>query len=115
MELYETGTRICFSIKPRALFASAFLILLVLFRVGLPQPVSAQQSDASDPLLNIPVNRVQVVENLVRMNIERAQALHAYQVTETYRLTYHGFLGTRNAEMVVDAKYQSPGTETFTI
>ncbi|MGO8720218.1 MAG: hypothetical protein ACLQMO_13545 [Acidobacteriaceae bacterium] len=49
------------------------------------------------------------------MNLERAQALHAYQVTETYRLAYRGFPGARNAEMTVDAKYQSPGTKIFTI
>jgi hypothetical protein len=49
------------------------------------------------------------------MNLERAQALHAYQVTETYRLAYRGFPGARNAEMVVGVKYQLPGTKTFTI
>jgi hypothetical protein len=95
--------------------SSAFLILLVLFWVGLPQRARAQQSCASVPVVNIPLGGEQVVENLVGMNLERAQALHAYHVSETYRLKYRGFLGARNAEMVVDAKYQSPGTETFTI
>jgi hypothetical protein len=57
----------------------------------------------------------QVVANLVRMNIERSQALHAYHGTRIYRVNYHGFPGTRSAEMVVDVKYQSPGTKEFTI
>ncbi len=115
MKLYETGIRPCSSIKLRAVFASVFLILLVQFWVGLPQRASAQQSCASVPLVNAPFGGEQIVENLVGMNLERAQALHAFQVSETYRLKYRGFLGTRHAEMVVDAKYQSPGTETFTI
>ena len=95
--------------------SSVFLILLVQFWVGLPQRASAQQSCASVPVVNIPLGGEQVVENLVGMNLARAQALHAYHVSETYRLKYRGFLGARNAEMVVDAKYQSPGKETFTI
>jgi len=49
------------------------------------------------------------------MNLERAQALHAYHGTRIYRVEYRGFPGTRNAEMVVDVKYQSPGTKEFTI
>src|ERR1035437_1980501 len=95
--------------------SSVFLILLVQFWIGLPQRASAQQSCASVPVVNIPLGGEQVVENLVGMNLARAQALHAYHVSETYRLKYRGFLGARNAEMVVDAKYQSPGKETFTI
>jgi len=50
-----------------------------------------------------------------RMNIERAQALHAYHGTRIYRVEYRGFPGTRSAEMVVDVKYQSPGMKEFTI
>jgi hypothetical protein len=91
------------------------MILLVLFYIGQSQPVNAQQSCASIAVATIPLTGEQVVENLVGMNLERARALHGYQVTETYGLKYRGFLGTRNAEMVLDAKYQSPGTETFTI
>jgi hypothetical protein len=55
------------------------------------------------------------VKNVVSMNRERFAALHGYRVTEAYHLEYHGFLGTREASMVVDATYQSPGTETFAV
>ena len=57
----------------------------------------------------------EVIDNLVRRNLERAQAMGAYQATRVYRLEYHGFLGSRRAEMAVDVKYQSPGTKEFTI
>lgn len=57
----------------------------------------------------------QVVETLVQRNLERARTLTAYQGVRTYRLDYHGFPGSRNAEMVVDVKYQSPGTKEFTV
>ncbi|MGB7620732.1 MAG: hypothetical protein WBN92_00115, partial [Terriglobia bacterium] len=93
-------------------FRLASLIWLLLILVGLRQPGFAQPSD---PLSPAPLNAGQVVQNLVRMNLERAQALRAYQGTRIYRLEYHGFPGTRSAEMVVDVKYQSPGTKEFTI
>jgi hypothetical protein len=57
----------------------------------------------------------QVVENLVRMNLQRAQALQAYESTRTYRLEYRGFPGGRTAEMVVSMKYRAPGTKEFEI
>ena len=52
---------------------------------------------------------------MVRKNLERAAALCAFQGTRVYRLEYRGFPGSRNAEMVVDEKYQSPATKEFTI
>ena len=52
---------------------------------------------------------------MVQRNLERAQALAAYQGTRIYRLEYHGFPGSRSAEMTVDVKYRSPGTKEFNI
>ena len=49
------------------------------------------------------------------MNSERAQALRAYHGTRVYRVEYHGFPGTRSARMVVQVKYESPGTKEFII
>lgn len=57
----------------------------------------------------------QVVENLVRMNLQRAQALQAYESTRIYRLEYKGFPGGRSAEMVVNMKYRAPGSKEFEI
>lgn len=57
----------------------------------------------------------QVVENLVRMNLQRAQALQAYESTRIYRLEYKGFPGGRTAQMVVNMKYRAPGTKEFEV
>jgi len=115
MKPHEVRIRVCFSMEPRATFPPAWLILLVLFCIGLPQRASAQRPRACVPIVNPRLSREQIVDYVVGMNLERAQALHAYQVTETYRLAYRGFPGARNAEMVVGVKYQLPGTKTFTI
>jgi hypothetical protein len=90
-------------------FRLASLTWLLLIFVGLQQPAFAQQSDPLPLAAPAPLNAEQVVQNLVRMTLERAQALLAY------RIEYHGFPSTRSAEMVVDVKYQSPGTKAFTI
>ena len=60
-------------------------------------------------------NTEEVVSHLVRRNVERARALEAYEGTRIYRLDYHGFPGSRNAEMTVDVKYRRPGTKEFSI
>jgi hypothetical protein len=52
---------------------------------------------------------------MVRRNLERAKSLDAFQGTRVYRLEYHGFPGSRSAEIVVDVKYQSPATKEFTV
>jgi hypothetical protein len=104
--------RVCSSMKP---IRPVLLTLLLLFCIGLQQSASAQQPSMSVPVANAPLSIDKVVENLVRMNLERAQALHAYHGTRIYRVEYRGFPSTRSAEMVVDVKYQSPGTKEFTI
>ncbi len=65
--------------------------------------------------MDAPLSTGQIVENLIAMNIERAQSLHAYHGSRIYRVEYRGFPGTRSAEMLVDVKYQAPGTKEFTI
>ena len=62
-----------------------------------------------------PLTTGQVVERLVGMNLRRAQALHSYHSTRTYRAEYRGFLSTTNAEMAVDVDYRAPGTKQFTV
>jgi hypothetical protein len=115
MKLCEIDIRVCSSIQAQLPFSSVLLILLFPFCTGLQQPASAQQPSASVPVANAPLNVEQVVANLVGMNLERAEALHAYRGTRIYRAEYRGFPATRSAEMVVDVKYQSPGTKEFTI
>jgi hypothetical protein len=85
-----------------------FLTLLVLIIIGLRPSALAETPNA-------PLNTEQVVTNLVQKNFERAQALVSYGGTRIYRLEYQGFAGSRDAEMVVDVKYQAPATKEFTV
>jgi outer membrane lipoprotein-sorting protein len=97
------------SMKGAPYFPSA-LILLLLACMGLQLPATAQSQTVGAPL-----STEQVVQNLVRMNAERAQELRSYQGKRIYRLAYHGFPGARSAEMVVDVTYQAPATKEFII
>jgi hypothetical protein len=115
MKLRETDRRTTAPVRNVLHFCWEFAILLQMILVALWQPASAQQQDA-EPVANLaPLTAGQVVHNLVQMNRHRAQALHAYQGTRTYRAEYHGFPGTRSAEMVVNVKYLSPGTKEFVV
>ena len=55
------------------------------------------------------------MQNLVQMNLVRAQALRTYQGTRTYRVEYHGFPGARSAEMIVKVNYLSPAEKEFIV
>ncbi len=57
----------------------------------------------------------QVVDNLVRKNHERAQALLHSEGTRVYHLAYRGFPGDKDAEMTVKATYDSPCSKEFTV
>jgi hypothetical protein len=96
-------------------FHSALLSAQLLLCGGIWQTAMAQPSArlaTKPPVALIPE---EVVNKLVHRNLERAQALAAYQGTRTYRLEYHGFPGSRRAEMTVDVRYRSPATKEFDI
>jgi len=75
----------------------------------------AQNTGPPASVANAPFTTQQVVENLVGRNLERAQALHAYQGTRIYHAEYRGFPEACDAEMIVDVQYRAPGTKEFTI
>lgn len=114
MKLRETYVRVCSSTKTRLAFRSCLLIVLLIC-IGPWQPACAQQPGRFASVANAPLSTEQIVKNLVKMNLERAQALHAYHGTRTYRVEYRGFARTRSAEMIVDVNYRSPRTKEFTI
>ena len=87
----------------------------LLMCIGAWQPATAQPLSAPAIEPRIALTAEQVVNQLVQRNLERAQALAAYQGTRIYRLEYRGFPGSRSAEMIVDVKYRSPGTKEFSI
>jgi outer membrane lipoprotein-sorting protein len=96
-------------------FRPASIILWLLIQLAVSQPAGAQQSNASAVDNVASRTAEQIVQNLVRMNIQRAQALHGYQGKRIYRAEYHGLGGARTAEMNVTVKYLSPGQKEFTI
>jgi hypothetical protein len=57
----------------------------------------------------------QVVDNLVRRNRERAQALLHSEATRVYRVVYRGLPSDRFAEMTVHATYDRPSSKEFSI
>jgi hypothetical protein len=62
-----------------------------------------------------PLAKDQVIDNLIRRNQERAQALLRSESTRIYHLTYRGLGGDRDAQMTVEATYESPSTKDFKI
>jgi outer membrane lipoprotein-sorting protein len=89
-------------------------MLPVLLCLGAWQWAGAQASNPPTVESRVGLSTAEVVNNLVRRNLERARALGAYHGTRTYRVEYHGFPGSRAAEMVVDVSYKAPGTKEFT-
>ncbi len=67
------------------------------------------------PASTVPLSVEQVVSNFIRCDEERTLALRHLASTRTYRLTYRGFPGDRDAEMTVEATYDSPSTKQFKI
>lgn len=113
MKLDEIYIRACSSTKA-GIRLSTILLPLLPFCVTIQQIAVAQEPGVISAG-NSPLTTVQVVERLVGMNLLRAQALHSYQGTRTYRVEYRGLLGTKSAEMAVDVIYRAPGTKEFTI
>jgi hypothetical protein len=96
-------------------FRYEFIILLLLIQVASYQTARAQEAPVSTVAIVAPLTAEQVVRNLVAMNLHRAQSLQGFHGTRVYRADYRGIGGTRNAEMIVNVNYLSPGTKEFTI
>ncbi len=89
------------------------LLLLTLTLVGVGASVDSRPLPPS--ITTAPLSVDQVVDNLVRRDKERAQALRHYECTRVYHLSYRGFPGDRDAEMIVAATYDSPSTKNFKV
>ena len=89
-----------------------FLFLLAATLVGA---FGADSSPLPPSITTAPLSVDQVVNNLVRRDEERARALRHLESTRVYRLSYRGFPGNRDAEMTVEATYDSPATKSFKV
>lgn len=97
-------------------FRCCRFVLLFMALVAIPWlRTGAQQPGVGQELQSTPLSAEQVVDNLVRMNRQRSEALEAFKGIRTYQVKYSGFPGTRSASMVVEAKYRSPGSKDLTI
>jgi hypothetical protein len=115
MRLRETDHRTVPPTNRHLRLRAEFVVLLILIVITTWQPASSEQRDAGMVGNQAPFTTDQIVQNLVRMNLHRAHALHSYQGTRTYRVEYRGFAGVRRAEMVVNVNYLSPATKEFII
>jgi hypothetical protein len=94
---------------------SARLFFLLAATLAGAFAAGADSPPLPPSITTAPLSVDQVVNNLVRRDAERAQALGHYESTRVYRLTYHGFPGDRQAEMTVEAAYDSPSTKRFQV
>jgi hypothetical protein len=101
--------------KLHSCYAPFTLSLSLLIGLGTVQAATAQPSNGSATAPYAGLSAEEVVNHLVQRNLERARALGAYEGTRIYRLEYHGFPGSRSAEMIVDVKYRTPGTKEFSV
>ena len=89
--------------------------LFFLLAATLVGGAGADSGPLPPSITTAPLSVDQVVNNLVRKDEERAQTLRHYESTRVYRLSYRGFPGDRDAEMTVEATYDSPSTKNFKV
>src|SRR5208337_3810450 len=99
--------------SPKRSMIGLFLLLAVAL-VGA-FGAAANSSPVPASITAAPRSVDQVVDSLVRNDVERAQALRHYESTRVYHLSYRGFPGDRDAEMTVEAAYDSPSTKSFKV
>jgi hypothetical protein len=78
-----------------------------------PQQLDSRSLSYSAHSSPLPVE--QVAKKLQERNDQRAAALDRFKGTRVYRMEYHGFAGSRDAEMIVKVNFQAPHSKQFTI
>ena len=100
---------------PGPIQSSARLLFLLAATLVGGAGANADSGPLPPSITTAPLSVDQVVNNLVRKDEERAQALRHYESIRVYRLSYRGFPGDRDAEMTVAATYDSPSTKNFKV
>jgi hypothetical protein len=88
----------------------ACLTTLVWIAGGTVQLCAADASSTA-PNLSADV----IVQKLVAANARRAEALRGYRSNRVYNVDYHGFLGSHQARLQVEASYTAPDKKDFTV
>jgi hypothetical protein len=87
--------------------AGRFLPTLALLAAGIP-------AVAQQPTVSAPLSADEVMQRVVQMNEQRANALETYTSIRSYHLECH-CLSHKTADMVVRAEYDAPNKKAFTI
>lgn len=90
------------STAPR-LFLSAFLLCAMFMGV----------QTGAQPAGNVSVK--EIVARLAENNRKRSQLLRSYTGQREYHLLYTGFPGRREADLVVDVKFEAPASKDFKV
>jgi hypothetical protein len=98
------------SVGKRRSFAITTILGAAWAIIAAASGVSAQALPNNEPL-----GSDQVVAQMVAHNRERARALEAYRSRRHYHLDYSGVFGARQADMVVEVLYHSPGEKEFAV
>ncbi len=105
----------------KRLLPCSFIILMTL--ALLPKCV-AQSDSAATPAPTTPtspsnslgtLNAEQIVAAMMSRNESRAATLRGYTGRRVYQLSYRGFPSSKDAELIVDARYSAPSTKEFTV
>jgi hypothetical protein len=83
--------------------------------ISVPKLLGADSGASLASTTSTSLSADQVVDNLVRKNQERAQALLHSEGIRIYHLAYRGFPGDRDAEMTLKATYDSPCSKEFKV
>lgn len=91
-----------------------FFFATLLLWVGT---VAAQQEQFDQPraVRKLPLTADEIIRRLQERNQDREESLRELTGTRLYRVQYHGFFGTREAEALVRYNYVSPNTRDFTV
>lgn len=109
-----------FAIKAPATVSSCMLQRAIVGVVALLMlsSVLAQEAAASDQVkasAAAPLSLDQIVDNLIKSNAERSRNLLHSETMRVYHLAYEGFPSNREAQMTVQAFYDSPANKEFKI
>jgi hypothetical protein len=100
---------VSFRITRRAI-AGVMFILMASF---VPASKAQASSVTSPQVASLSLD--QIVDGLVTRNSERSRNLLHSQATRIYHLSYRGFPGNHEAEMTVEATYDSPSNKEFRV
>jgi hypothetical protein len=103
------------SVIPSSVILLRLILWSAVLLIAVPKLIGEDSGTPAPSKSSPSLSADQVVDNLVRKNQERAQALLHSDATRVYHLVYRGFPGDRDAEMTVEASYDSPSTKEFKV